>query len=219
MSSKHIAHARRRDHDAELPQLADDAEIAPPRVLPSQTKDDCDDLSIERVGSDRLRTREPPVPANEISVPAYERCRRDEEGGPALAAEEIEQALPAPRDRQGRTEVAPLGASAPRVDDTQHRDLDVLLVRRRTDSNQAEQLSNEQEGYRTAHADDPGTLVASLVRAAFLRLHPTGPIPTNRPPELTRIEVGSDLYADTLNFQEGSGAITSTSGIGSRVSR
>jgi hypothetical protein len=61
MSSKHIAHARRRDHDAELPQLADDAEIAPPRVLPSQTKDDCDDLSIEGVGSDRLRTREPPV--------------------------------------------------------------------------------------------------------------------------------------------------------------
>jgi hypothetical protein len=35
---------------------------------------------------------------------------------------------------------------------TKDRDLDVLLVRRRTDSNQAEQLSNEQEGYRTESA-------------------------------------------------------------------
>jgi hypothetical protein len=56
---------------------------------------------------------------------------------------------------------------------TEHRDLDVLLVWCRTHSNQAEQLSNEQEGYRTAHADDPGTFAASLVRAVFLRLHPT----------------------------------------------
>jgi hypothetical protein len=43
-----------------------------------------------------------------------------------------------------------------------------FLLRRGTDSNQAEQLSNEQEGFRTAPADDLGTLVVSLVRAAFL---------------------------------------------------
>jgi hypothetical protein len=33
MSSKHIAHARRRDADTELLQLTDNSEIAPPRIL------------------------------------------------------------------------------------------------------------------------------------------------------------------------------------------
>ena len=41
-------------------------------------------------------------------------------------------------------------------------------------SQRGQQLSNEKEGHRTAHADDPGTFAASLVRAVFLRLHPTG---------------------------------------------
>jgi hypothetical protein len=56
---------------------------------------------------------------------------------------------------------------------TKDRDLDVLLIWRRSDPNEGEQLSNEKQGHRTAHADDPGTFAASLVRAAFLRLHPT----------------------------------------------
>jgi hypothetical protein len=47
MSSQQVPHARRRDNDAELLQLADDAEIAPARILPSETKDECDDLGIE----------------------------------------------------------------------------------------------------------------------------------------------------------------------------
>ena len=67
MSSKHIPHARRRDRDTELPQLADDPEIALPRVLPSETKDERDDLVVERVRSDLVRTRERPVPANELA--------------------------------------------------------------------------------------------------------------------------------------------------------
>jgi hypothetical protein len=57
---------------------------------------------------------------------------------------------------------------------TKDRDLDVLLIWRRSDPNEVEQLSNEKQGHRTAHADDPGTFAASLVRAAFLRLRPTG---------------------------------------------
>jgi hypothetical protein len=56
---------------------------------------------------------------------------------------------------------------------TKDRDLDVLVIWRRSDPNEVEQLSNEKEGHLTAHADDPGTFAASLVRAAFLRLHPT----------------------------------------------
>jgi hypothetical protein len=85
VSSKHVANARGRDHDPELFQLADDAEIAPPRILPRETKDERDDLSIERVERDLLATRVRPVPANELTVPAHQRRRRDEEGGPTLA--------------------------------------------------------------------------------------------------------------------------------------
>src|ERR1019366_9375770 len=173
MTPKHIAHAGRRDHDAELPQLTDDAEIAPPRVLPRETKDDGHDIGIERFRSDRLRTREGPVPTNEVTVPAHERCRRDEEGGPSLTRKK-----PCKRRQHGA-----IGRGEPRSRHlttehrelvTKDRDLDVLLIWRRSDPNEVEQLSNEKEGHRTAHADDPGTFAASLVRAAFLRLHPTG---------------------------------------------
>ena len=100
MTPKHIAHAGRRDHDAELPQLTDDAEIAPPRVLPRETKDDGHDIGIEPFRSDRLRTREGPVPTNEVTVPTHERCRRDAEGGLPLAEEAV-QASPARRDQWG----------------------------------------------------------------------------------------------------------------------
>jgi hypothetical protein len=73
------------------------------------------------------------------------------------------------------------------------RDLDVLLIWRRSDPNEVEQLSNEKEGHLTAHADDPGSFAASLVRAAFLRLYPTG-FPSRRserrrdvPPAITAL--------------------------------
>jgi hypothetical protein len=87
MSSKHIPHACPRDCDTELPQLADDPEIAPPRVLLSETKDERDDLGVERVRSDLVRTRERPVPANELAVPAHQRRWGDKKGGPTLARE------------------------------------------------------------------------------------------------------------------------------------
>ena len=84
MSSKHIAHARRRPHDTELLQLTDDAKIAPARVLAREPKDECDDLSVERIGRDMLATRVRPVPANELTVLAQQ-CRwRHEESGPPL---------------------------------------------------------------------------------------------------------------------------------------
>jgi len=50
-----------------------------------KTKYERDDLDIERVGFDLLRTREGPVAANELTVPTHERRWRDEEGAPTLA--------------------------------------------------------------------------------------------------------------------------------------
>src|ERR1019366_2460590 len=173
VSSKHVADTCPRDHDAELLQLTDDPEIAPARVLERETKDECDDLSIERVGRDVLGRRVGPVSANELPVPPHQRCGRNEEGGPRLARKESRERRQhdmigrgEPRSRHLTTEHRELV--------TKDRDLDVLLIWRRSDPNEVEQLSNEKEGHRTAHADDPGTFAASLVRAAFLRLHPTG---------------------------------------------
>src|ERR1039458_8808930 len=172
VSSKHVADTCPRDHDAELLQLTDDPEIAPARVLARETKDECDDLSIERVGRDVLGRRVGPVAANELPVPPHQRGGPNEEGGQTLARKESRE--PRQHDMIGR------GEPRSRHRTTEHRelvtkdrDLDVLLIWRRSDPNEVEQLSNEKEGHLTAHADDPGTFAASLVRAAFLRLHPT----------------------------------------------
>src|ERR1035438_6353532 len=56
----------------------------------------------------------------------------------------------------------------------EYRDLDVLLVRGRSESNQIEQLTNEQEGDRTTHSDDRGRCTAVLVSGRIARLHPSG---------------------------------------------
>ena len=56
----------------------------------------------------------------------------------------------------------------------EYRDLDVLLVRGRSESNQIEQLTIEQEGDRTAHSDDRDRCTAVLVSGRIARLHPSG---------------------------------------------
>jgi hypothetical protein len=157
MSSKDVAHARRRENHTELPQLTNDAEIAPARILPREPKHECNDLGIERIGCDHLRPREGPVAANEFTVPAHQRCRRDEEVSPPLA-----------RKKSGkRCQHGSIGGGEPRTRHlaakdrelmTKDRDLEVLLIRRRTDSDEVKELSDEQEGDRTAHTDDGGTI-------------------------------------------------------------
>src|ERR1039458_2910336 len=116
-----------RDHDAELLQLTDDPEIAPARVLARETKDECDDLSIERVGRDVLGRRVGPVSGNELPVPPHQRDGPNEEGGPRLARKESRERRQhdmigrgEPRSRHLTTEHRELV--------TKDRDLDVLLI-------------------------------------------------------------------------------------------
>ena len=110
--------------------------------------------------------------ANELPVLSHQRCGPNEEGGPRLARKESRD--PRQHDTIGRGEPRSRHlATEYRELVTKDRDLDVLVIWRRSDPNEVEQLSNEKEGHLTAHADDPGTFAASLVRAAFLRLHPT----------------------------------------------
>src|SRR5674476_1390264 len=159
MTSKDVPHARRRDHHAELLQLTADAEIAPARVLSRETKDECDGIGIERVGRDLLRSRERPVPPNELAVPAQQGCRGDEKGGPTLARKKASECR----------EHGAIGGGEPRTRDlaakdrelmTQHRHLDVLLVEVWPDPNRYEQLSNEQGGHWRSHP----TILPHLLR-------------------------------------------------------
>jgi hypothetical protein len=86
------------------------------------------------------------VPTNEVTVPAHERCRRDEEGGPSLTRKK-----PCKRRQHGAISGGEPGTRHLAAEHselmTKDCDLDVLLFRTWTDSNEAEQLSNEQEGY------------------------------------------------------------------------
>ena len=110
---------------------------------------------------------------NELPVPPHQRCGPNEEGGPTLARKESRD--PRQHDTIGRGEARSRHLRTEHRElVTKDRDLDVLLIWRRSDPNEVEQLSNEKEGHRTAHADDPGTFAASLVRAAFLRLQCAG---------------------------------------------
>jgi hypothetical protein len=104
-----------------------------------------DDLDVERVRSDLVRTRERPVPTNELAVSAHQRRWGDEKGGPTLAREKSCE----------RRKYGPISGGAPRTRHlalwyrelmTKNRDLDVLLVWVWTDPNESEQHSNEQEG-------------------------------------------------------------------------
>jgi hypothetical protein len=82
--------ARLRHADAELLQLADDAEVAPPGILPGQAQDQLDGL----VGKGRTTFSTMgvgPAPANKRAVPAKDRLRCDEERTPALARYETSE--------------------------------------------------------------------------------------------------------------------------------
>ena len=139
-----VAHACRRDGDTELGALPDDAERAPARVPPSEAEDESDDVRIKCVASTLVTVRIGPVPRQELPVPAHERGWRHEEGGPPLTREQSCQ----------RCEQSMIGGGVPRARDlptrygelmTKHRDLDVLLVRSRTDSKQFEQPSTKRK--------------------------------------------------------------------------
>jgi hypothetical protein len=82
--------ARLRHTDADFLELADDAEIAPPGILPDQAQDQLDGL----VGKGRTTWSTMgvgPAPANKRAVPAKDRLRCDEERTPVLARYETSE--------------------------------------------------------------------------------------------------------------------------------
>ena len=87
-SAKHRGDRRGRDVDAELQELPSDPEVAPPRVLLAQSKDQALDRGIER------RTAGPPGAASapspqELPVPPKEGVRPHQEAPPPVPGEQL----------------------------------------------------------------------------------------------------------------------------------
>ena len=95
VTAEHVAHAGRRDGHGELPALPYYAEVTPARVLPSQAQDEFDYIVTQGIGREATLPGVSPGPSDELSMPAQQRRRRDEERYPPLPAEE-----PCQRDEQ-----------------------------------------------------------------------------------------------------------------------
>ena len=96
-------------------------------------------------------------------MPAQQRGRRDEEGGPALPAQQ-----PGQRGEQcpvHRRVMWPRHVTAEHGQlVAEHCDLKVLLVGRGAEPEKVEEAPDDQEGDLTGHPDDPGTPRHPLLR-------------------------------------------------------
>jgi hypothetical protein len=88
--TQHRSDARLRHADAEFLKLADDAEISPPGIFPSDAADQLDGL-IEKGRTSRRTVRVGPVPADQCTVPTEDGLWPDEERAPALARHETSE--------------------------------------------------------------------------------------------------------------------------------
>jgi hypothetical protein len=99
--------------------------------------------------------------------------RGDEKGGPTLARKKASEGREHGAIRWGRTEDARPGGEGPRADDATPRSR--RPSRPGLDRSQPVRAAFERARRSLNRSpDDPATSAASLVRAAFLRFHPTG---------------------------------------------
>src|SRR5262245_64821803 len=85
--SKPGTHRRRGDGHAEALQLANDAQIAPPRILPREAKDRLANLTSNRRPTDS--TGVGPTLRHQAPMPSQQRRRRDDEGPPLCPRQEL----------------------------------------------------------------------------------------------------------------------------------
>jgi hypothetical protein len=120
------AHRGRRDPDAELAALADDAQVPPPRVLPGQPQHEVDRLRVQSSPATTGRVR--PVAADQFAVPPQQGRRGDQEDRPPVAGQQLRhggQDHPVGRCVAGSSDLA----AQDRELVAEHRDLDVFGVR------------------------------------------------------------------------------------------
>ena len=123
--AKPVAHRRCGDDDAKAFQFADDALIAPARVLTRQTEREQPDVAPNRTAAAPTCVR--PALRDQPAMPSKQRRRRDEEGVPKVAREQSagraqEEPVDGPDDGPRR--------SAPQDRELvpQHQDLELLEV-------------------------------------------------------------------------------------------
>jgi hypothetical protein len=109
VASQDRSDARLRHADAELLQLADDAEIAPPRVLTGQPADQRHRLAGKKRTS-WVAMRVGPALLDQRAMPAEDRLGRDEERTPALPRHKTSQERDECTVGPGETRTADLAA-------------------------------------------------------------------------------------------------------------
>jgi hypothetical protein len=98
-----VADGGRRDTNTELAQFADDAQVAPTRILAGEPQDQLAHLTADRRPT-RGAMRIGPAPSDQPAMPGQERLRLHEEGVPGAArqntaARRQEQAVVRPQPR------------------------------------------------------------------------------------------------------------------------
>ena len=128
MAAQDVGDASLGHPDAELSELADDAEVAPAGVLSGQAADERDGLVGKRWPA-RATMRVGPASLHEGPVPGEDRLRPDEERSPALPRDEAGEQSDARPIRSGEARTAHLAAQHGQLV-AQHQDLGILGERR-----------------------------------------------------------------------------------------
>jgi hypothetical protein len=138
VASEEIAHRGLRDREAELLEFADDAPVAPARILARQPQDQRDEFGL-KPGPPRASAQIGPTAPDQAPVPAHQRLRRDRERRPTPARKRSAQ-------RREQHSVARFVARASGLSAqdaelvTQDEDLNLLAIARA--SKQHEQLED-----------------------------------------------------------------------------
>ena len=154
VASEHVAHRGLRNRAAELDQLADDAPMAPARVLAREAHDQGDDVRIERRPPQSAALGGPAAP-DHATVPAQQRLRPNSEClRPACTRENA-------AERSDQRPIARLVARTdlPSAQDAelvaQHKDLDFLALTRATEQDQQLEDAAKRQVQERDHDQPP----------------------------------------------------------------
>ena len=111
VAAKDVGDASLRHRNAELLQLADDAQVAPPGVLPGEAHDQLDGL-VGKGWPAGPAVRVGPASADQSAMPAEDRLGRNEERRPPLAWDQLGQGGDERPVRPGEAGTGDLAAGA-----------------------------------------------------------------------------------------------------------
>jgi hypothetical protein len=177
MAAQHVARRGHRYPHPELGAFTGDAHVSPARVVPGQATHQLDRFVAKPAALRSVRLG--PVAPDQLTVPAQQGGRRDEEDAPAITREK-----PGQHRQQATIGVVETGTRNLALQDrqlvAQHGDLDVLVVGLRADAERAQDTPQDQETHGEPDQAPSPHAPSWLLTAMILKLHPTSPPPSNQ---------------------------------------